>query len=407
MKKRFGFLKDFSFGTIGILWMNVVLTFVIYPYFGNQLGASMHGKILFYLAIFSLLAGSLGSGANYSRLKAHSEEGTSNNGESILFLLLSSVVAIVLLIGVAIWKADTADEPLWSLAILAILMMVRFYGDVNYRISLNYKQFALYYIIIGCGYLVGLAGFLILHSWALVLILGEVAGLIYLFFTGFVLKPPFTPLSKQFKPHFKAFSALSLSYFLSDFVGFSDRLFLPFILTNGDELVAVFYYASVIGKTMSLISTPLNGVISGYLFRDNESISKKKYLSMTGLILGIGVLVTLIAFLGSHLFVRLFYPSYYGQVKDLFLLANAGQVLFFMCNIMMVIILKYAKPSMQIWVNFAYILVYLFVTIPLIQSDGLLGMAWGIFGVNLLKFILFFVFGYISIIKGKNIHGSI
>ncbi len=59
--------------------------------------------------------------------------------------------------------------------------------------------------------------------------------------------------------------SLSAAYLMSDFVSYSDRLLLPLLVVNGDEMTAIFYYATLVGKMVSLLSTPLNGVIAGHL----------------------------------------------------------------------------------------------------------------------------------------------
>jgi len=390
---------NFSLGTVGLVVMNAVLSFVVYPYIGNTLGAAMQGKILFFTSLMALLAGSFGSAANYGRLKIHREEKESQNGEFNLFLFGVFLLTAFVMVLATVLKQDRADASLFGLILLAIFTILRYYGDVNFRLSLNYKQFALYYIAIAVGYGIGLLLYSITKSWVLIFLLGEGCGLAYLFVVGQVLKPPYFERTKQFGTHLKRMGLLSVSYLFSDFVGLSDRLFIPLIMENGDELTSIFYYASLIGKTMSLLSTPLNGVLSGYLFKNQQELDRKKFTLVTGGLFLLSLVVIAGATLCSHLFVRIFYPAYYETVQPLFLLANAGQVMFFLCNIMMVIVLRYTKEVTQIAVNFVYIVVYLFVTIPLMKNDGLTGMAWGIFAVNFLKFILYYIFGVFGVKK--------
>ena len=121
---------------------------------------------------------------------------------------------------------------------------------------------------------------------------------------------------------------------------------------------------------------------------------------MVLLLLGIWILVTAFSVAGSHLYIWLFYRPYYETVKPLFLLANAGQVIFFICNTMMVIVLRYTDEKVQMLTAAIYVIVFLGCTIPLILHFGIWGMAWGIFIVNTVKFLLYAVLGLIRIKKG-------
>ena len=192
-------------------------------------------------------------------------------------------------------------------------------------------------------------------------------------------------MTPQFPAHLRILFVLSFSFLLSDFVAGADRLLLPLLSENGDEVTALFYYASIIGKLMSLLSTPLNGVLAGHLYGKQGGITRKRFFYVVLLLLGIWILVTAFSVAGSHLYIWLFYRPYYETVKPLFLLANAGQVIFFICNTMMVIVLRYTDEKVQMLTAAIYVIVFLGCTIPLILHFGIWGMAWGIFIVNMYR----------------------
>ena len=187
---------------------------------------------------------------------------------------------------------------------------------------------------------------------------------------------------------------------MSDLVGASDRFLFPVLLSNGDELTSLYYYASIMGKLMSLLSTPLNGVLNGYISKEEGRISRKTYGKVLLGMLGLFAAVTLLAVGVSYGFVRVFYPQDFDKARPLFLLANAGQVIFFVCNTLMVVVLRYTKERNQLIVNGLYILLFFVLTVPMILRYGLWGMAWGIFIVNAVRFLLYAGIGLISL-KGE------
>ena len=398
LKKLKNGIGDLGLGVFGLVAMNAVLSLVVNPFIEHSFGAAFHGRILFYTSLAALMASAFGSGANYGRLKIYSDERETKNGEYNVFLLIvMAVLAGVTVLAIFLKKGDTAGSSFIGLFFLIVLTVLRYYGDVQYRMDLNYRRYALYYVAIAVGYLAGMLLFRLTNSWVLIMITGEVFGLLFVGISGTIFKKPVFALTKDFGRHFRILAVLSVSFLLSDFVASADRLLLPLFLDNGDELTAIFYYASLVGKMMSLLSTPLNGVLSGYLYNREGGITSRQFLKVVLLMLGIFVLVTAVSVGGSHLFVCLFYRDHYPEARPLFLLANAGQVIFFICNTMMVVVLRYTNEKIQMLISAAYIAVFLLVTIPLILHYGIYGMGWGILIVNLVKFILYAVLGLIGI----------
>ncbi len=401
VKKAGRYIWDFVSGAIGLFVMNAVLSLAVNPYLGNTLGAANQGRILYYSSLTALMGATFGSGANYGRMKVHSAGEKTENGEYNVFLLISAAILFFVTFGaVLLKKGDKADATLLGLFLLVSITTIRYYADVEYRLSLNYRRFSLFYCVIGAGYLLGLFLYRFTHSWVLIFLTGEIAGLLFVGFTGRIFKKPVFRVTPQFPTHLRILFVLSFSFLLSDFVAGADRLLLPLLSENGDEVTALFYYASIIGKLMSLLSTPLNGVLAGHLYGKQGGITRKRFFYVVLLLLGIWIFVTAFSVAGSHLYIWLFYRPYYETVKPLFLLANAGQVIFFICNTMMVIVLRYTDEKVQMLTAAIYVIVFLGCTIPLILHFGIWGMAWGIFIVNTVKFLLYAVLGLIRIKKG-------
>ena len=397
-EKTFGFLKNYVFSAAGLILMTGISTLVVYPFIERELGIESQGAVLFYMTLAGLFASVFGTGANYARMKHYAEEGTSVNGDYNLYLLGSIIPTIVFTIAAVLLKKDTAGVSTVWLIIIALLMIARHYLDIEYRLKMNFTRFFFYYSFIGIGYLIGMLLFkFLIPVWVVIFMAGELAGIIFVIASGTVAKPPFFKRSEHFSQHLKSTAGISASFFLSDFVGSADRFLFPILLTNGDTLTSLYYYASLIGKAMSLLSSPLNGVLSGTLANEKGKLAKKSFVKIILLMLGIWVIVTLLAMGASHLFVRLFYPAHYEAARPYFLLANAGQVLYFICNTMMVIVLRYMKVRVQILTSLIYSIFFLVVTIPMILYLGIVGMAVGVLLANALKFAFYCFFGLRSI----------
>ncbi|MBQ4001619.1 MAG: hypothetical protein II601_04465, partial [Lachnospiraceae bacterium] len=168
MKKGKAILKDTILSGIGLLFMNAVLSLIVYPRIGQTMGAEYQGRVLFFTSFAGLLASAFGGGANYGRLKIFSRDKETRNGDFNLFLLVSFVFVALLTVLAVLLKKDSAEEPWIMLILLGISMVLRYYADVEFRLTLRYGHFCLYYVAIAVGYLAGLLLFPVTHSWVLV-----------------------------------------------------------------------------------------------------------------------------------------------------------------------------------------------------------------------------------------------
>ncbi len=394
------FAADFVYGAVALVAMNGVLSFLVYPFMEKVLGTAGQGKILFFTAIMGLMASACGSGANYARMKISTRWETVNGDYNWFLTGIAALTCVVT--AAAIWiKGDSAGATGVGIAVLIIATVIRYYADVQFRLDLNYRGFFIYYMVIAAGYLVGLLQFFVTHSWVVMLLLGEVAGLLYVTLRGTIFRPPFFKRSEHYKENRNVMISLSAAYLMSDFVSYSDRLLLPLLAVNGDEVTAIFYYATLVGKMVSLLSTPLNGVIAGHLAKFRGQLTKKMFTGIVGIMIGLGIVFTVGSVIGSHIFVGLFYPDNYAAAKPLFWVANAGQVFFFLSNTMMTVVLRFASEKYQVYMGLIYTVLFFVAVVPLLLVFGVWGMAYGLLIINILKFLVITGLGYLGLARGR------
>ena len=168
---------------------------------------------------------------------------------------------------------------------------------------------------------------------------------------------------------------------MSDFVTYTDRVVLP--MTAGDAASYYFFIASTVGKMSSLISTPLNGVITGHLARYQGKITKKMLTGVFAALSALAVILIAGTTLGSHIYVYLFYREDYNVVKNLFLLANAGQVFFFMSNTMMTVVLRFAPERYQLIMGVIYAVLFFAAVVPAMYLYKIWGAVWGLLAAGI------------------------
>jgi hypothetical protein len=102
----------------------------------------------------------------------------------------------------------------------------------------------------------------------------------------------------------------------------------------------------------------------------------------------------------SHILIPFMYPEdVYQAASEYFIVANAGQVLFFISTVLITFVLKISGESSQLVMNLIYLVTFAAVVIPCIAIWGLWGLAWSVAGVNLLRVVLVSVYGLIKLKK--------
>lgn len=172
-----------------------------------------------------------------------------------------------------------------------------------------------------------------------------------------------TEFSKEsFKEVFKVVIVLIITDIISNIVFNGDRLVLKIFIDG--TAVTVYYIASLLGKTVSLISTPLNSVIIGYLAKYKGNLNLKFMNLVTVFSLAAVVIGTLLCTIASHILIYILYPQNYHEVKQFFIIANMAQVFYFVTNVITVILLRFSKARYQLYINVVYAAAFCAICIP-------------------------------------------
>ena len=376
MKERLRSVLSASVWNIaGMVTMNMAAQFVVYPAWNRTLGSERYGDILFLIP--------LGSGCNYARMRA-STAGPTRNTPYLVLLGGASLLPLPLGLLIARFAGVALTPAGWGFYILLICAtMWRFYADVEYRLTLNYKGSFCYYILISIGYLGGILLFGATGLWPLALLPGELLGLAWVLWRGRVLRPDAAPARSELVPALRLLALLAGSEFLSNLIFNGDRILLR--LLAGGTAVTVYYLASLLGKTISLVTTPLNSVLMGYLSRYKGRLTVRLMHGITAACLLAVPLLALCCTAASVILIAVLYPAEYAQVRGYFFIGNAAQVAYFLTNMVTVLLLRFSKARYQAVVNVLYAVGFCAVCAPAAALWGVDGFCAGLLAVNLLR----------------------
>ncbi|MBE6555550.1 MAG: hypothetical protein E7663_04885 [Ruminococcaceae bacterium] len=386
-------LGDSLFSIMGLVLMNAVAQIVAFPLLASKLGEVGYGDLQYLMAYINIITVSVGSAANLARMTAPADERMRNNGDYQLFLLLVALLGLPFTLLVRRFggvEMDTATAICYYL--LFVAMAFRYYVDVAYKLTLRYRRYFVYYCVIGAGYVIGTLLFMRTGIWPLALLVGEMMGVLFAYVRDDTLRRRMLCPSPAISRTFRIILLLCLSEGISNLIFNADRLMLKLLIDA--SAVTVYYLATLVGKTVSMVTTPLNGVLIGYLARYEGDLDRRMMNRLLLGTLGAVLLFTGICAGGGFVALWLLYPAELEAVKPYLLLGSLAQVLYFITSIFTVILLRFASKGYQVVINGVFGVCFFGFSIPATLSFGINGFALAMVGAGAVRYLTSILCGY-------------
>lgn len=375
----------------GMLVMNGVLQILIYPLLNKQMGADTLGGLLFIMGFVGILGPSVGQALNTSRLVVGRDYEVSNGDYVWMLLTFGGIGSLIIL-----WiSRDSIVNVGMGIGVFLLLMItiLRYYGDVEYRLNLNYKRYFIYYVILAVGYIAGFALYQVSDYWLLIFLMGECGAIFYVTLSGTIFRNPFRR-SEAFQVACKRGFFLILSYLVTNTTLNMDRLILKNMMGNVE--VTQYYVVSLVGKTMVLLVAPINTIIISYLTKRKERLTKGEFLKSAM----VGGIVSFVFFLccqvGTPLFVWLFYRDLFETVKGLMTIVNITQILGMYSAFLFILVLTFTDEKWQLWLQAAHIVILTTVSVIFTKMYGIIGFSWAFLGANALRVAAVIILGSVK-----------
>lgn len=384
---------DIVWSISALVLLNGVLQFLVYPILNRHLKEKLFGDVLYILGILAVFAPAIGLAANNTRL-LEKREYSIENGD-ILCAILPQISAAELIFLPLIFPYTQTPGNMFLAACLLLFTALRYYGDVEYRLTLHYKGYFGYYAIITCGYILGLLLYPITKSWISVFLLGEIACSLLLLWRGHIYRP--IKYTEQWRKVSARMGILTLSYLFSNIMLNLDRILLKHLI--GSEEVTIYYVASLLGKTTALLVGPLNGVFIGYLSKYKAKITADKFLKIVGILVASAAVLFAGILVIMPTFVRLFYANIAEKVLNIAVYANLSQVMYFVSSLLLTIMLTFSGGKWQLLIQSVSLGLFLLLGILGASSGGVFGFILGGLITNLIKFFLIVLITEIQLVN--------
>ena len=403
-KKSTGSKKQITSNTIytiaGALVLNGVLQLFVYPRLNARMGSAEIGIVLYIMAFVNILGPSIGQAMNNSRLVLRRDLDVTNGDYNLsifLFGIAGMIVSLVMMHDSLVQSQDSTHMGLIVLAVLSGLLILatvyRYYGDVEYRLTLNYRNYFKYYLICSIGYLGGYLLYLATGNWFLIFLTGECAALVYVTAGGHIFRPLLNR-SALFPIVLQRGAILTLSYFVTNLTLNMDRLYLN--NTLGSESVTIYYVVSLIGKTLVLFVAPINTIIISYMTKSKQKTGRSQFIRLAGAGIAVSLVFWLLCQIGTPIFIRLFYPDLAAASGPLVTVVNLTQILAMLSAYLFIIVLTFTSERWQLGLQIAHLCILLILISILTPRGGLYGFSIAVLIANCIRIGAVLVLGLVK-----------
>ncbi len=361
---------DFSLNIIASGIKTVGLQLVTYPILARMYTSDYYGVILTQMGICNTITVTFGNALNNVRLIQNERYKKCNQeGDFNLFVILACVLA-ALTSGVSSWLIAKDILIAVCLMFVNILGVIRTYYEVGPRLELKYTKVLRGNVLTALGYIVGTFLLKFGFSWPMAFLLGELLGSLYLLNASHLVHERLYRTTMFYQTG-KAYLYLLLSTGIANITTYLDRFFLYPIM--GSAAVSTYTVASIVGKCIGIIATPVAGVLLSYYAQSNYQMSSGKYYSQSIFMGGIALIFIIGIAPFSPFITKILYPTLFEGASRYIFWANTAAVIGTLGGMFSPAILKFVEPYWQIFITALYSVVYLVSAYILTTEFGLIG----------------------------------
>ncbi|NBH71420.1 hypothetical protein D3Z51_05150 [Clostridiaceae bacterium] len=370
----------------------VVLQLIILPYLGKAMDESSYGLLITILALLNVIPATLGNSLNNIRLLYQNRYEEENlEGDFSIMFIFEAIITWITVIGFSIYyfnQAESASDVilhLFMLGILSVVWIAREYLIVAFLLKLDYKKIFINNCLLACGYFLGVILFQFIKYWEIIYIAGYLASLTYIFKKTEIWHEELTK-TRLFPIVLKENVIYIVASLLHRITSYADKMLL-YPMIGGAE-ISVYHVATLSSKVITLIITPISGVMLSYLSRVRNSDANRSF--RTVYILGIGVCITgyFVCLIASRPLLWILYPQYVERAMEYVPITTATVVIAVLISLINPYVLRFLTMKWQVVINFATVIVYVLVGLMLLKTNGLAGFCFGCMIANMAKLLI-------------------
>lgn len=386
-----GFLKNIILNIMASSLPIVLLQIVLLPLLSRNMGAGEYGLVVTVISVLNVIPSTLGNSLNNIRLLHRNDykENEVKGDFSIIFFRNSIIVLLsVILLCTYYFKKDfygaSKEIHLFLIAFLALVWMGKEYLIVAFYASLWYDKILISNFLLSVGYIVGYFFYVVTSYWESIYIVGYIFSLIYIIKNSSLWKEPFIK-TELFYHINKDYIIYVASCMISRLITYSDKMLLYPLL--GGEQVTIYYVATLTGKVILLVITPISNVIFSYLTKAKHKNRERFFMALK-----LGSVMCIIGYFLcmciSKPILTLIYPAYAERAVNYVFITVGTTMIRVFEGIVNPFILCFVTMKWQIIINLFTLIIYVGVSFILLYFMELYGFCIGAFIAELAKLFL-------------------
>lgn len=395
IRQKLKIVQDISYSIIASFISVGVMQLFLFPMLASIFDSTEYGQLLTVMGIVNTISSTIGITLNNTRLiqqSRYDENGL--HGDFNLLLTYANVIGFIVILFIGNLMVGFSMSTILLLAILTMLISIKSYLVVSYRIVLNYKLNLLCNIVTSFGYIVGIVVVYYTSVWPLAFIIAEAMGLLFVLFTSDLHKETYSRTS-LFQESIIKYFFLILTGLLGNLLVYMDRLIIYPVL--GGEAVSVYATASFFGKSLGILMTPIAGVLLSYFSQKTFTINRKRFWTINIVILVISFLFLVFTIIVAPWFTGILYPDLIEGARPYLFYANLAAIIGVTSNIVLPSVLKFAPVYWQVVKEVIYGIVYLGLGYFFLVKYGIIGFCWAAILANIIRLFLLLVIGTVFI----------
>lgn len=369
-----------------------VLQLVVYPISARALGAENYGLMLTIYSAWIMVSNSFGNALNNVRLLHNfTYEKENIRGDFNVLLKQWSLLNAVVVGCIVIFYYQRLEAVHICLSILvATVVFVKAYVEVGFRIVLNYKAIVVNNLLQSIGFLVGCYLSRITGLWEFIFLIGYLVSCIFCITKTKILREN-CRTTKFYKKIKKDYIYLLLSGIVNSMMTYADKLVLYPLM--GGTSVSIYYTATILGKILGMLTSPINSVILSYISKWNtkqNSLLTKIIFITLGIVICGYVLTLLIA----RPIIGMLFPQWIDPVMKYLPVTTITVCLQVLISILQPFVLKFCQMKWQIVINGLGVVIYFISALILWYFWGLMGFCIGTIIGAVVKLIIMLLVYY-------------
>ena len=386
-------INQFMYNAVATALPTIILQLVVLPLIAQKMNGDDYGLALTMIAAVTMVAAAIGNVLNNVHMLSNSEyEQRNEAGDFGILITISLIITAMVSVAFSVYYGSSGIIQYILNLIFSMVLLIKEYYIVRFWIDLDYYGILKCNICCVVGYAIGAIICFLGGDWQYIYILGNAFGIVYIY-RIYGLPNNFFAKTSLFKDVVHKSAILSVATILSRALQYADRMLLYSML--GGENVTVYYIATLIGKTISIALTPVNGFLLSQLAK-KDSMSKNIFAKILAVTMAISIIGYVTCVILAKPFIGMLYPQWietampYIRITTVTAMVSAASV------VISPIVLRFCSMNWQIVLQGTCFVVYVVSSLLLLKYFGLIGFCFGGLIANTVLLMLMIIIYFLT-----------